>query len=158
MGLGSNLGDRAASLQRARQALAAEPGIRRLRASSLYESAPLLRPDQGPFLNQAVVFETELSPEPLLDRLQAIERQGGRQRAERYGPRPIDLDLLLYGEAWILSERLLLPHPGLMERLFVLLPLLELCPALRHPQSGKRLTQRAKELEGSQEIRRLAVE
>ena len=132
IGLGANLGDARATLEAACAALAALPGSRWLRRSAWYRSAPV---DAGgpDFLNAVVEIDSSLAPLALLDALQAIELQHGRERPYRNAPRTLDLDLLMLGELSMHSERLTLPHPRVAERAFVLLPLLELLPALQWP-------------------------
>jgi 2-amino-4-hydroxy-6-hydroxymethyldihydropteridine diphosphokinase len=135
VGLGANLGNTRATLADAIEALRSLPSVRALRVSPLYRSAPL---DAGgpDFLNAVVELHTGLSPEALLDRLQAIERAHGRERPYRNAPRTLDLDLLLYGDQEIASERLTVPHPRMHERAFVLRPLAELAPGLEVPRRG----------------------
>lgn len=125
VGLGSNLDDPIAQIRRACAALANLPESRLLATSSLYRTPPMGPPDQPDYVNAAALLETRLAPLALLDALQAIEAAQGRVRAERWGPRTLDLDLLLYGEARIETPRLTVPHPGLPERDFVLVPLRE---------------------------------
>lgn len=134
VGLGSNLGDREATLRRAVELLAAEPGVEVLAVSTFRETEPWGYADQPRFLNGAVALETSLPPELLLERLLAIEHELGRRRGgERYGPRTVDLDLLLYGDETIDRPELTVPHPRLAERAFALAPLVELDPELRLP-------------------------
>ncbi|NPV28703.1 MAG: 2-amino-4-hydroxy-6-hydroxymethyldihydropteridine diphosphokinase [Firmicutes bacterium] len=133
VGLGSNLGDRAANLGRARQELDSHPQIRITRTSSLYESEPVGFLDQGWFLNQVVEIETDLDPFALLRVLQGIENTLGRKREIRWGPRVIDLDLLLFDNRTLATPELVLPHPRMYERNFVLVPLHEIAPDLLHP-------------------------
>jgi len=134
VGLGSNVGDRLANLRAARDRLARE-GAGRVRSSSVYETEPIgAIPDQRDFLNACVAVEVGLDPEPLLDRLKAIESELGRRLGgPRHGPRAIDLDLLMLEGSEHRSSRLTLPHPEIPHRRFVLLPLLELDPELRLP-------------------------
>ena len=132
IGLGSNLGDREATVE---AALAALPGVTAV--SRLRETAPVGVVDQPPFLNGVARLETELSPRELLDTLLAVERSLGRERRERWGPRTIDLDLLLYGNEVVDEPGLTVPHPRLHERRFVLEPLAELDPALVVPGRGR---------------------
>jgi 2-amino-4-hydroxy-6-hydroxymethyldihydropteridine diphosphokinase len=134
LGLGSNIGDRRAHLQAAVAALPAH-GVDVLASSSVYETEPVGEVlDQAPFLNAAVRIETALAPEAVLDAAKAVERELGRKAGgPRHGPRPIDVDLLLLGDAPYRSERLTLPHPEVTRRRFVLVPLLELDPDLRGP-------------------------
>ena len=132
VGLGANLGDRERSIRLAAEAL----GARRL--STIRETAPWGLPDQPPFLNAVAEVETELRPRALLDRLLEVEHEFGRTRdGPRWGPRTIDLDLLLYGEESVNEADLTVPHPHLHERLFVLEPLAELAPDALVPALGR---------------------
>jgi 2-amino-4-hydroxy-6-hydroxymethyldihydropteridine diphosphokinase len=134
VGLGANVGNRRENLDRAVELLGAEPGVRVLAVSSVRETDPVGYEDQPRFLNAACAVDTELAPRELLERLLAIERALGRERAgPRFGPRTIDLDLLLYGNETLDEPGLTVPHPRLAERLFVLEPLHELAPDLRLP-------------------------
>jgi len=133
--LGSNLGNRVANLLLAREQIAS-PHVRLTRASSIYETAPREILDQPWFLNQVVAAETTLFPRQLLARLLGIEQEMGRQRTVAKGPRLIDLDILLFGDAVIHAAGLEIPHPRMAERRFVLEPLAELAPALRPPRSS----------------------
>jgi 2-amino-4-hydroxy-6-hydroxymethyldihydropteridine diphosphokinase len=137
--LGSNLGDRAENLRLAREQIES-PDLRVLRASSTYETAPRDVEDQPWFLNQVIECETDLFPRQLLGRLQKIERAMGRKRTIAKGPREIDLDILLFGNAVMKAPELEVPHPRLAERRFVLEPLAELVPDKKHP--GTRRTMR----------------
>ena len=132
VGVGANLGDREATI---RAALGALPGV--VGVSELRETEPVGVVDQPPFLNGAVALETELGPRQLLETLLAIERDLGRERRERWGPRTIDLDLLLYGDETIDEPGLTVPHPRLHERRFALEPLLDLDPGLSIPGRGR---------------------
>jgi 2-amino-4-hydroxy-6-hydroxymethyldihydropteridine diphosphokinase len=137
IGLGANLGDREAMLRAALEQLAAEPAIRVVEVSPLRDTAPVGMVDQPRFLNAAAAIETTLSARELLDRLLGIEQRLGRTReGPRFGPRTIDLDLLLYGEERIDEPGLEVPHPRLHERLFALEPLAELDPGLDVPGRG----------------------
>lgn len=127
--LGSNLGDRMAHLDRAIVGLETLGTI--LRRSSVYETAPVGGPEQGPYLNAVVVLETELGAPALLEAMLAIERAGGRVRDVRFGPRTIDLDLIVYGSEQIELPGLTVPHPRAAERRFVLEPLAEVWPEAR---------------------------
>ncbi|MFH1498041.1 MAG: 2-amino-4-hydroxy-6-hydroxymethyldihydropteridine diphosphokinase [Verrucomicrobiota bacterium] len=128
--LGSNLGDRRAHLASALAALAATPGIRVSAVSPVYETAPVGPPGQDDYLNAVAALETGLAPHALLDTFLAIERDHGRVRTERWGPRTLDLDLLRHGENTVHDERLTLPHPRLHERAFVMIPLAAIAPDL----------------------------
>jgi 2-amino-4-hydroxy-6-hydroxymethyldihydropteridine diphosphokinase len=133
IGLGSNLNAPARQIEQALAALATLPQSRLLRHSALYASPPLGPPDQPDYLNAVAELETTLSPLNVLDALQAIEQAQGRVRGRHWGERVIDLDLLLYGDVQMQSERLTLPHAGMTERAFVLRPLAELVPNMRLP-------------------------
>ena len=137
--MGSNLGDRAGHLERALGELRGG-GVEVKRVSSVWETEPVGVRNQPWFLNVVAEGETELFPVQLLDRLQEIEIRMGRRRLREQGPRTVDIDILLYGNFCIRSRRLTVPHPRLGERKFVLEPLVELAPDLRHPVS--RLTMR----------------
>ena len=130
IGIGSNLGDREELLRKAITLLAAEPGIEVGRVSSLYETAPVGFVDQPPFLNAVAVLTTDLSPDSLLDVCQTVEEQLHRRRNIRWGPRTIDIDILLYDDEQLALPRLTVPHPRMHERLFVLIPLQEVAPDL----------------------------
>ena len=132
VGLGSNLGDREATL---RAAIAALPGV--VAVSELRETDPVGVTEQPAFLNGAVALETDLSPRELLETLLAVERELGRQRRERWGPRTIDLDLLVYGSETVDEPGLTVPHPRLHERRFALDPLAEIAPRLVIPGRGR---------------------
>ena len=132
LGLGSNLGDRAANLADAVKFLTSER-IQVKRKSSIWETEPRDVLDQPWFLNQVIEVETDLFPRQLFQRLQWIEREMGRLKRTPKGPRLIDLDILLYGNAVVKSSELEIPHPRMTERRFVLAPLAELAPDLRHP-------------------------
>jgi 2-amino-4-hydroxy-6-hydroxymethyldihydropteridine diphosphokinase len=136
VGIGSNLGDREAHLSRAIELLSAEDAIEVSGVSQIRETEPVGPVEQGPFLNAAVQVETELAPRELLDRLLDIERRMGRVRRERFGPRTIDLDLLLYGDEVVEEPGLTVPHPRLKERRFALEPLSDLDPGLTIPGAG----------------------
>jgi 2-amino-4-hydroxy-6-hydroxymethyldihydropteridine diphosphokinase len=134
VGLGSNLGDREHNLREALRLLEAEPGVHVVAVSTLRETDPVGYLDQPRFLNAACAIETTLAPQELLTRLLAVERRLGRERTvPRYGPRTVDLDLLLYENQLIDEPGLTVPHPRLAERRFVLEPLAELDPTLVLP-------------------------
>lgn len=128
LALGANLGERENSLATARAQLSQSLIIKR--ASSLYRTAPFGVTDQPDFINQCLKIHTRLTPQALLELCLTIERQMGRMRTRRWGPRLIDIDLLLYDDLEIHTDQLTLPHPGLSERAFVLVPLLEIAPDL----------------------------
>ena len=135
LGLGSNLGDREENLIRGLRLLEGA-GFAVAARSSLYETEPVGGPPQGPYLNQVVRGETDLSPEALLAACLAAEAALGRVRRERYGPRTLDVDILLYGDLVQDAPKLEIPHPRLHERLFVLVPLAEVGALAVHPRLG----------------------
>ncbi len=139
IGIGSNLADPLRQVQTAIRELSQLPNSTFLKSSSLYRTKPLGPSAQPDFINAVVALETALSPLSLLDALQALELQHGRVRNLRWGPRTLDLDLLLYEQLELKSARLILPHPGLKSRIFVLKPLAEIAPALILP-SGESIT------------------
>ena len=149
IGLGSNLGDREATLREALRRLGAVDGIAVVAVSSFRETDPVGKVDQPRFVNAAAELQTSLRPHDLLDRLLEVERALGRDRAreERWGPRTVDLDLLLYGDETVEEPGLEVPHPRLAERAFVLEPLLELDPELRLPDGRPLRELGASELE-----------
>ena len=142
LGLGSNLGCRRANLDQALLRISeisrghTQAGIRVVRASSVYETEPWGLADQGLFLNQVLETQTAISPHDLLDEIKALEKDLGRETGVRYGPRVIDIDILLYGDAVVDEPELQIPHPRLHQRAFVLVPLSELTPDLVHPAFG----------------------
>lgn len=137
IGLGANLDDPSAQVILAMDELARLPESRLVQRSSLYVSSPVGYANQPDFINAAVEIETRLSPRALLAKLLDIEHHHGRNRSFRNAPRTLDLDLLLYGNAHFHENGLTLPHPRMHERAFVLMPLLELAPALSIPGSGR---------------------
>ena len=137
LSLGANVGDRADTLRSGIAALPAATGGRVVAVSPLYETAPWGVTDQPPFLNGAVLLETDRPPRALLERLLEVERELGRVRGRRYGPRTIDLDLLLYGDRVVDEPGLAVPHPRLHERAFALEPLLDLDPDVAVPGRGR---------------------
>ncbi len=128
IGLGSNLGDSRQILTEAVQKLAS---LGQVKVSKLYQSPPMGPQDQPHYLNAVVQLETDLAPLALLDKLQCFEQESGRVRLRHWGERTLDLDLLLYGQDKIQNERLIVPHVGVMQRDFVLIPLLDLDPLLQ---------------------------
>ncbi len=133
VGLGSNLGDRAANLARALDLLAATPGVRIVAVSDLHETPPWGYTQQPAFLNAAARLATTLGPRQLLLALKAVERRVGREETFRWGPRVVDLDLLLYSDLRLARRGLEVPHPRLIERAFVLVPLRDVYPEYRGP-------------------------
>jgi 2-amino-4-hydroxy-6-hydroxymethyldihydropteridine diphosphokinase len=137
VGLGANLGEPRTQVQQAFGELGAIAHTRLVRVSSLYRSAPVGYAEQPPFVNAVAEIDTDLTPERLLAELQAIEGRHGRRRSFPNAPRTLDLDLLLFGDAIIRSERLEVPHPRMHERAFVLVPLLEIAPHALIPGRGE---------------------
>lgn len=152
--LGSNLGASRATLEQALDDLATAEGVRLLARSSWYRSAAI-GPPQPDYINGCALLEVTLAPEALLDLLQTTEARFGRVRAERWGPRSLDLDLILYAQRRIRGDRLQVPHPRMAERAFVLLPLLEIAPDWIDPVSGRTVRQLAEALGESSDVKRL---
>ena len=148
LSLGSNLGDRAALLREAVRRLALLPRTRVLAVSPIIETAPWDKTEQPAFLNMAVAVATALTPEELLDATRAIEDALGRQRAEHWGPRTVDIDLLAYEGEERATPSLRLPHPALTQRRFVLAPLADIAPELR--VHGKTVREWLQELEAKE--------
>jgi len=140
VGLGANLGDRRAQIEAAIDMLASHPRIALVRRTEAIETAPWGVEDQPAFLNAVAELQTTLDPRELLQTLKRMERELGRTPGPRWGPREIDLDILLFGEAVIDDSSLIIPHPGLTERPFVLEQLLSLDASLVHPRSGRLLS------------------
>jgi len=145
IGLGANLGDREGNVRAALRAMEAR-GLRVAAVSPLYETEPWGVLDQPRFINAACAVETNLDPCALLDALKAIEQELGRETTMRYGPRPIDLDILLYDDLIVNTLRLTIPHPGLIGRATALVPLADIAPALRHPLSGRTIAEHLADL------------
>jgi len=150
LSLGGNIGDRAANLAQAVEQIEAG-GVTVSRLSSVYETEPVGLREQPWFLNLVCAGETGLSPTDLLDMLQKVEARMGRVRTVRWGPRPIDLDILLYGDTILDAPRLTIPHPRMAERAFVLVPLVEIAPEAWHPvleASARELLERLEPVSG----------
>ena len=130
--LGTNLGDRLANLAHARDAIAQRVG-KLLRSSAVYKTAPWGDADQPDFFNQVIHTETVLNPAEVLDRVLAIEKEMGRSREKKWGPRLIDIDILFYDEQIIQSPTLIIPHPSIQSRRFTLVPLSEIAANMVHP-------------------------
>jgi len=135
--LGGNIGDPPAQIRSALRALAALPGTRLVRRSSLYRNPPVGRLDQPEFVNAVAKIETRIGPRDLLDRLLEIERVHGRVRDSPNAPRTLDLDVLLYGDRVVHEPGLAIPHPRMLERAFVLVPLAEIAPETVVPGRGR---------------------
>ncbi|NUM56115.1 MAG: 2-amino-4-hydroxy-6-hydroxymethyldihydropteridine diphosphokinase [Candidatus Hydrogenedentes bacterium] len=139
LGLGSNVGDRMAHLRAAVDALRVEPGVTVLRESQVYETEPIGETNQVFFLNMIVSAATSLAPEEFLGRMQAIEKRLGRVPTRRWGPRVIDIDIVLWDGVVVVTEHLTIPHPEFRARAFVLLPLAEIAPDATDPATGERI-------------------
>ena len=154
VGLGSNLGERLGNLQAAVSLLAENADVTLLASSRVYETAPVGLTDQPPFLNTVVEALTTLSGRPLLDAVKRVERTLGRQSRERWGPREIDVDVLLHGATRLEEPGLEIPHRRMWERLFVLAPLAELRPDLLGPDR-RPIGEHVRQLQTSQDARSL---
>jgi 2-amino-4-hydroxy-6-hydroxymethyldihydropteridine diphosphokinase len=139
--LGSNLGDKEDNLRRAILEMISQKTISVIEMSSVYETEPMYYENQDLFLNCVIAVKTDLRPRELLERLQGIELEMGRQRNVKYGPRVIDLDILFYGDEIVSEPGIEIPHPRLAERPFVLIPLNEIRPKLIHPVLGKSVSE-----------------
>ena len=145
-GLGSNLGNREANLVRAIARIDACEDICVKEKSGFYETKPVGGPPQPDYLNCAIVLEMEIEPQALLKEFKKIEGELGRKPDVRWGPRIIDLDILLYGERVVNDNNLKIPHERMHERIFVLEPLCEISPDIRHPVLGRKISEILKEL------------
>lgn len=157
LGLGANLGERLETLRGARQALHKVPAVNVVASASLYESVAIGGPEgQPPYLNSVVQIETVFSPERLLETCQQIEKDFGRRRDEHWGPRTLDIDLLFFDNILRLDPDLVLPHPRLHERAFVLMPLVDLAPDLTHPVVFLTLEELLLRLDSTEGVQRIA--
>ncbi|HZE19007.1 MAG TPA: 2-amino-4-hydroxy-6-hydroxymethyldihydropteridine diphosphokinase [Candidatus Angelobacter sp.] len=154
VGVGSNLGDREFLIRKAVEAMRDLPRTLVVRVSSLYDTDPVGVEDQPAFLNAVVWLETTLEPRELLWQLLLIEKRMGRVRSQRWGPRPIDLDLLFYDDRTIAEPDLTVPHPEAHRRAFVLMPLLELDPEFVHPATGETIKKLVKRLPPNPPVRK----
>ncbi|SFD73674.1 2-amino-4-hydroxy-6-hydroxymethyldihydropteridinediphosphokinase [Lentibacillus persicus] len=149
LALGSNIEPREDYLATALNALEDHPRISVLKKSSIYETAPVGYTNQADFLNMVIKVDTSLSPLELLDACQTIEKQLGRERDIRFGPRTVDLDILIYNQENRETEQLTIPHPRMLERAFVLIPLREIAPELSLPSAHKTVSDYIEELQES---------
>lgn len=147
--IGSNLGDRIANVKKAVLRAADEVKATLVFMSSFYETEPWGIKEQGPFVNAVMAVETELPPAALLAHLKSVEAGMGRQKAERWGPRVIDLDIIFYGGLVMDEKGLMIPHPSAHERAFVMVPLAEIAPDFIHPVIGRSAAEIAKSLDSS---------
>lgn len=154
LGLGSNLGQREANMNRAIQ-LIEERAINLLRASSLYETTPWGYTQQPPFFNCVLEVETILPPQLLLETVKVIEQEVGRKKTFRWGPRLIDIDTILYDDVIIEQPDLQIPHPRMHERAFVLIPLAELASEFIHPKLGITIAELLQKVEGKEGVRKI---
>ena len=154
VGIGSNLGDREFLIRNAVEGLRAMPRTAVLRVSSLYDTDPVGEVEQPPFLNAVAWLESELEPRELLWHLLLIEKRMGRVRAQRWGPRSIDLDLLFFGDTALDEPDLKVPHPEAHRRAFVLYPLHELDPDFLHPVTGEHIRKMMKRLDPTPAVRK----
>ena len=152
LGLGTNLGDRTGNLRKALEHLSAQSGLRYLRCSQVYETEPWGVADQPTFLNTVAEVETTLDPEGLLGVCKEVEQRMGRQPGLRWGPRLIDIDVLLFGDLIVRLPHLEIPHPRLHIRAFALIPLAELVPDTVHPGTGSTIRELAYTVEGRERV------
>ncbi len=155
LGLGANLGDVRQTLRRALRRLS--PHLRLRAVSGLYDTAPVGYLEQPRFLNLVCEAETDLAPPQLLHHVKELERELGRRPSVRYGPRAIDIDILLYDDIVVRTPELTLPHPRLTERAFVLAPLAEIAPTLVIPATGRTVAELLRQV-ADQDVRRLEGE
>ena len=155
VGLGSNIGDKAGNILRALDILSQSDGIKATKVSSFYETEPIGCEDQDWFVNAVAQVEIIFSPEELLNAFKKVEQIMGRKNTIRWGPREIDLDLLMYDQLCFESPGLVIPHPRLHERAFVLVPLAKIAPDLFHPIQKKTIAELLAELQSQKTIRQI---
>jgi 2-amino-4-hydroxy-6-hydroxymethyldihydropteridine diphosphokinase len=151
--IGGNIGNREQNFETAKSLLEQYCG-KVIRSSSLYQTAAWGKTDQPAFLNQALQIETSLAAEELMQQIVAIEKMMGRERNEKYGPRIIDIDILLFNDEQYDSPLLTIPHPQMQNRLFALTPLAEIAPSLQHPVFKKSISQLLKETPDTLEVKK----
>jgi 2-amino-4-hydroxy-6-hydroxymethyldihydropteridine diphosphokinase len=153
LGFGSNLGNRLAFLRGGRDTLVNKAGVELVQTSGVYETEAIGGPPDNPsFLNTVLKIQTSLDPHQLLKSCQMVEDEFGRSRPVRWAPRTLDIDILIYNDLMICEEQLTIPHPGLQERAFVLAPLLEIAPNLKHPLLDQTITELAAACAGIAEL------
>ncbi len=157
IGIGSNIGDKIRQCEDAISLILEVDRHRLLAKSSFFKTQPVGYISQDWFVNGVIKIETDLEPFPLLKVLKDIERKLGRRETVRWGPRAIDLDILLFDDQTMETEELQIPHPRMAERQFVLIPLLEIDGGLLHPESGKALRRLLEEIEEDQGVERLSA-
>jgi 2-amino-4-hydroxy-6-hydroxymethyldihydropteridine diphosphokinase len=158
LGLGSNLGDREKNLRRALKELKSLNSVKILKKSSIYETEPVGFKDQNWFLNAVIKIKTQIPPLSLFYLLKGIEKRLGRTKGKRWGSRKIDLDLLLYDGVIMNEDKLILPHPQMHKRRFVLIPLLELDRGAKHPVLNLTFKKLLENIEKSQEVKLFSKE
>ncbi|MBN1504664.1 MAG: 2-amino-4-hydroxy-6-hydroxymethyldihydropteridine diphosphokinase [Candidatus Eisenbacteria bacterium] len=154
MGIGSNLGEKEKNIRRAVDEIAVMPFTKLITVSSLYDSEPVGEVEQGNFVNAVALVETDLPARRLLWNLMLIEQRMGRVRTVRWGPRTIDLDIVLYGKNIVEEDGLVIPHPEMEKRAFVLIPLLEIEPDLVHPRTKEPVRKLLKKVKSHSSVKR----
>ena len=154
IGIGSNLGEKERNIRRAVDEIAVMPFTKLITVSSLYDSEPVGEVEQGNFVNAVALVETDLPARRLLWNLMLIEQRMGRVRTIRWGPRTIDLDIVLYGKNIVEEDGLVIPHPELEKRAFVLIPLLEIEPDLVHPRTKESVRKLLKKVKPHSSVKR----
>ncbi len=153
IGLGSNMGDKSGNILKSLDLLGQFKKIKVVKRSSLYETEPVGYEDQDWFVNAVAELETELSPRELLDALMKIEQDMGRKREIKWGPRTIDLDILLYDQLCLNEPDLIIPHPRMHERSFVLVPLAEIAPNVKHQSLDRTINELLKSLNSAKLVK-----
>lgn len=156
LSLGSNIGDRAENCLKAVEMLCQIKEIEFISQSSLYETDPVGYEDQSPFINMAVKIRTNLKAEDLLIHIKSVEKSIGRVKTFKWGPRLIDIDILLFSEEIISKPGLKVPHPAMTERAFVLVPLMEIGEDIKHPQLKQSIPEMAKKAPGREGVKRIS--
>lgn len=157
LSLGSNLGDRIENVKNALQSLSSSDEIKVISSSSFYETEPMGVTDQPRYINAAAKIETSLTPRALLKEVKSLEKAMGRRETFRWGPRVIDIDILLFGDIVVSEKGLNIPHPAMEKRAFVMIPLSEIGSAARHPVTGRTIGEMASGLSSQGIIRKLDI-